>query len=154
MAIAEIPQGGPLALPGGNGSAVRPNEALGVFVRPQVEYGWKAWLTGVDHKKVGVMYGAAALFFFIAGGLEALLVRAQLAVPDGKLISADLYNQAFTMHGVTMVFLVIMPATNSQKLTELRKGNATSRAPICRGMTRFMIPNISPIATKKIMMVP
>ena len=109
MAIAEIPQGGPLALPGGNGSTVRPTEALGVFARPQVEYGWKAWLTGVDHKKVGIMYGAASLFFFILGGLEALLIRVQLAVPDGKLISADLYNQAFTMHGVTMVFLVIMP---------------------------------------------
>jgi cytochrome c oxidase subunit I len=109
MAIAEIPQQGPLALPGGGDGKLRPTDALGVFARPQVETGWKAWLTGVDHKKVGVMYGAAALFFFILGGLEALLVRAQLAVPDGKLISADLYNQAFTMHGVTMVFLVIMP---------------------------------------------
>src|SRR5437868_7918466 len=111
MAIAEIPQGGPLALPGGdgNGTGVRAPDALGVFARPQVETGWKAWLTGVDHKKVGVMYGAAALLFFMIGGLEALLVRAQLAVPNGKLISADLYNQAFTMHGITMVFLVIMP---------------------------------------------
>jgi cytochrome c oxidase subunit 1 len=109
MAIAEVPQGGPLALPGGTTTAVPTADALGVFARPRVEAGWKAWVTGVDHKKVGVMYGASALFFFLVGGLEALLVRAQLAVPDGKLISADLYNQAFTMHGVTMVFLVIMP---------------------------------------------
>ena len=87
-----------------------PSEALGVFARPQVEYGWKAWLTGVDHKKVGIMYGASALFFFVLGGLEALLdPGAAGRSPNGKLISADLYNQAFTMHGVTMVFLVIMP---------------------------------------------
>jgi cytochrome c oxidase subunit 1 len=74
-----------------------------------VAAGWKAWLFGVDHKKVGIMYGASSLIFFIIGGFEALLIRLQLAVPDGKLISADFYNQAFTMHGVTMVFLVIMP---------------------------------------------
>jgi cytochrome c oxidase subunit 1 len=107
MAIAEIPQG-PLALPGGS-ERHDADAALGVFSRPDEASGWKSWLFGVDHKKVGIMYGAAALFFFVIGGLEALLIRVQLAVPDGKLISADLYNQAFTMHGVTMVFLVIMP---------------------------------------------
>src|SRR6188472_575745 len=110
MAIAELPQSGPLALPGGDGaSSHTAPEALGVFARPHVRTGWKAWVTGVDHKKVGIMYGAAALFFFLVGGVEALIVRSQLAVPNGKLISADFYNQAFTMHGVTMVFLVIMP---------------------------------------------
>ena len=92
MAIAEIPQG-PLALPGGGDGKLRPADALGVFTRPRAEYGWKAWLTGVDHKKVGVMYGAAALFFFAVGGLEALLVRAQLAVPNGKLISAEPFTR-------------------------------------------------------------
>jgi cytochrome c oxidase subunit I len=111
MAIAEIPQSGPLALPpGGDGAGTRgATDVLGVFARPAVRSGWKAWVTGVDHKKVGVMYGASALFFFVVGGIEALIIRSQLAVPDGKLISADFYNQAFTMHGVTMVFLVIMP---------------------------------------------
>src|SRR5690606_7703685 len=59
--------------------------------------------------KVGIMYGAAALFFFMIGGIEALLIRVQLAQPNGRVISADFYNQAFTMHGVTMVFLVVMP---------------------------------------------
>ena len=108
MAITEVP-GGPLALPGGEGNGASAKQALGVFSRPDAKRGWKAWATGVDHKKVGVMYGASALLFFCAGGLEALLVRAQLAQPDSRLISADLYNQAFTMHGVTMVFLVIMP---------------------------------------------
>ena len=67
-------------------------------------------MIGVDHKKVGIMYGASALFFFVLGGIEALLIRVQLAQPErASCISADLYNQAFTMHGVTMVFLVIMP---------------------------------------------
>jgi cytochrome c oxidase subunit 1 len=108
MAIAEIPQGGPLALPGG---PVRHDAeaALGVFSRPRVGTGWKSWVFGVDHKKVGIMYGASALLFFMFGGLEALLIRVQLAQPNGTLISADLYNQAFTMHGVTMIFLVVMP---------------------------------------------
>ena len=55
------------------------------------------------------MYGAAALFFFVIGGVEALLIRLQLATPNGKLLSADLYNQVFTMHGTTMIFLVVMP---------------------------------------------
>lgn len=109
MAIADIPTTGPLALPGGEGAGRQPAEALGVFARPTVKQGWRAWVTGVDHKKVGIMYGAAALFFFIVGGIEALLIRVQLAQPNGTLISADFYNQAFTMHGVTMVFLVVMP---------------------------------------------
>ena len=71
--------------------------------------GWKSWLTTVDHKRIGIMYGAAALFFFLVGGVEALLIRIQLARPDGKLLSAEVYNQIFTMHGVTMIFLVAMP---------------------------------------------
>src|SRR3546814_16195373 len=53
--------------------------------------------------------GASALFFFCIGGLQALLIRAQLAAPGQKLFSADLYNQIFTMHGVTMIFVVVMP---------------------------------------------
>ena len=63
----------------------------------------------MDHKKIGIMYGVAALFFFLVGGFEALLIRTQLAVPGNDLLSADLYNQVFTMHGLTMVFLVVMP---------------------------------------------
>ena len=73
------------------------------------QYLWKEWLTSVDHKKIGIMYGIGSMFFFIVGGSEALLIRAQLARPGQKLLSAALYNQVFTMHGVTMVFLVVMP---------------------------------------------
>jgi cytochrome c oxidase subunit 1 len=82
--------------------------ALGL-TRPDHRKGWVDWLTTVDHKKIGIMYGAAALFFFVLGGIEALFIRAQLAVPENDLVSAQLYNQLFTMHGTTMIFLAVMP---------------------------------------------
>jgi cytochrome c oxidase subunit 1 len=96
----------PLALGTGDIANERPD---GVFARPTATTGWRSWVTTVDHKKIAIMYGAAALFFFLFGGIEALLIRLQLATPDGKLLSADLYNQVFTMHGTTMIFLVVMP---------------------------------------------
>jgi len=105
MAIVERPTA-PLELTTGEATARRP---LGSFTRPKATSGWKSWLTTVDHKRIGIMYGAAALFFFVIGGLEALLIRLQLAAPGQKLYSADLYNQLFTMHGVTMIFLVVIP---------------------------------------------
>src|SRR6478752_3104776 len=98
---------GPLALGAGDAVQSRPG---GVFARPSSSTtGWRSWVTTVDHKKIAIMYGAAAFFFFIIGGIEALLIRLQLATPNGKLLSADLYNQIFTMHGTTMIFLVVMP---------------------------------------------
>ncbi|MGH9198366.1 MAG: cbb3-type cytochrome c oxidase subunit I, partial [Acidimicrobiia bacterium] len=80
-----------------------------LFRRPTAEYGIKSWLTTVDHKKIGILYGCTAFAFFLLGGLEALLIRAQLARPNGTILDADLYNQLMTMHGVTMIFLVVMP---------------------------------------------
>ena len=68
-----------------------------------------SWLTTVDHKRIGALYLVSALFFFIVGGLEAAIMRAQLMTPNGKVVSADMFNQLFTMHGTTMVFLAIMP---------------------------------------------
>jgi cytochrome c oxidase subunit 1 len=100
------PDSGPLALPPGERTVANP---LGLFTRPRTKTGWRSWVSTVDHKKIGIMYGAAALFFFLIGGIEALIIRLQLAAPNGKLVSADLYNQLFTMHGTTMVFLVVMP---------------------------------------------
>jgi len=67
------------------------------------------WLTTVDHKRIGVLYLYTALAFFIIGGLEAVILRAQLQGPNGTLVSSETYNQLFTMHGTTMVFLAIMP---------------------------------------------
>ena len=66
------------------------------------------WLSTVDHKKVGLMYLSAALLFFIIGGAEALLMRTQLAVAENTILGPDAYNQIFTMHGVTMIFFVMM----------------------------------------------
>src|SRR3954467_13305452 len=68
-----------------------------------------SWLTTVDHKRIGVLYLYTSLFFFVFGGLEAVVIRAQLARPNSTLVSAEMYNQLFTMHGTTMVFLAIMP---------------------------------------------
>src|SRR4030095_6106425 len=72
-------------------------------------YGIMDWLTTVDHKKIGTLYLHTALFFFVVGGVEAILMRYQLMKPNMGAISAETYNQLFTMHGTTMVFLVIMP---------------------------------------------
>jgi cytochrome c oxidase subunit 1 len=107
-AKTDSPATGALALPGGPALA-RPGSPLGVFTRPTTTTGWRAWVTTIDHKRIGVMYGAAAMVFFIIGGLEALLIRAQLWAPKQHLLSAETYNQVFTMHGTTMVFLVVMP---------------------------------------------
>ena len=82
---------------------------LGVYTRPKGGNGWRDWITTVDHKKIGILYGAAALFFFIIGGIEALLIRLQLATPNGTVLGAEMYNQVFTMHGITMIFLAAMP---------------------------------------------
>src|SRR5947208_2294086 len=67
------------------------------------------WLMTTDHKKIGVMYIVTAFFFFLVGGVDAMLIRTQLAVPNGKVLSPEVYNQVFTMHAVTMIFLFIMP---------------------------------------------
>jgi cytochrome c oxidase subunit I len=68
-----------------------------------------SWITTVDHKRIGTLYLWTALTFFLIGGLEAVLIRTQLAKPNMGFVSAETYNQLFTMHGTTMVFLVIMP---------------------------------------------
>src|SRR6202044_3919516 len=68
-----------------------------------------AWLCAIDHKRVGILYMLSALLFFLAGGMEAMVMRAQLAAPNLKLIAPEVYNQMFTMHGTTMIFLVAMP---------------------------------------------
>jgi cytochrome c oxidase subunit I len=68
-----------------------------------------SWLTTVDHKRIGILYGVTGFAFFLLGGLEALLIRLQLAVPNNTVVSAQVYNALFTMHGTTMIFLAIMP---------------------------------------------
>ncbi len=67
------------------------------------------WIMTTDHKKLGIMYIITAFFFFLVGGTEALLIRTQLAEPNGKVLTPEIYNQVFTMHGTTMIFLFVMP---------------------------------------------
>jgi|TARA_B100001750_G_scaffold248590_1_gene281978 cytochrome c oxidase subunit 1 len=67
------------------------------------------WLATVDHKKIGTMYGLVSFFWFLIGGIEALLIRLQLGQAESSILSPEVYNQMFTMHGTTMVFLVVMP---------------------------------------------
>ncbi len=70
---------------------------------------WKSWLTTTDHKRIGLLYFWTAFAFFLIGGVEALIIRAQLARPGNTVVSAETFNQLFTMHGTTMVFLALMP---------------------------------------------
>jgi cytochrome c oxidase subunit 1 len=87
-------------------AAPKPIELL---PRPTTKTGLVGWLTTVDHKKIGLMYAFFACTFFLIGGLEALLIRTQLMVPNNRFISAQFYNELFTMHGTTMIFLAVMP---------------------------------------------
>src|SRR5947199_2087961 len=86
-----------------------PARRLRVLRRPQSTTGFWSWFTTIDHKKIGIMYGTTALAFLVVGGVEALLLRLQLAGPNGSLLTAAQYNTLFTMHGTTMVFLMGMP---------------------------------------------
>jgi cytochrome c oxidase subunit 1 len=72
--------------------------------------GIMSWIFTIDHKRIGVMYLATVLSFFLAGGLLALGIRAELFTPDGDVFSAATYNRVFTLHGAIMVFLVLVPA--------------------------------------------
>jgi cytochrome c oxidase subunit I len=71
--------------------------------------GFVSWLTTVDHKRIGVRYLITAFAFFLAGGVEALTLRTQLARPESRLLSPEAYDQLFSMHGVTMIFLFVTP---------------------------------------------
>jgi cytochrome c oxidase subunit 1 len=76
---------------------------------PAEPKGWLSWLTTTDHKRIGIMYFVATFVFFIIGGVEALLMRLQLAQPDSTLIDPETYNGLVSMHGTTMIFLFIVP---------------------------------------------
>jgi cytochrome c oxidase subunit I len=93
-------------------------EAASLRARPEIVVhgglkdrpsGWLAWLTTTDHKRIGILYLFATFLFFIVGGVEALVMRLQLAQPDSTLIAADTYNGLVSMHGTTMIFLFVVP---------------------------------------------
>src|SRR5580704_2296473 len=73
------------------------------------EKGWTSWFTTTDHKKIGILYMVTCFVFFCLGGVEALMIRLQLGAPDNTLVTPETYNQLFTMHGTTMIFLFVVP---------------------------------------------
>ena len=79
-------------------------------VRPSAHEGrFASWVTTVDHKRIGILYVVTSLAFLVLGGVLALLMRAQLATPNEGFLVRERYNQVVTIHGTTMVFLVIIP---------------------------------------------
>lgn len=70
---------------------------------------WREWLTTVDHKKIGIMYIFEAFLMLFRGGVDALLMRAQLAMPNMNFLEPSHYNEIFTTHGVIMILFMAMP---------------------------------------------
>ncbi|HWJ21706.1 MAG TPA: cytochrome c oxidase subunit I, partial [Gemmatimonadaceae bacterium] len=85
--------------------------AAPVYARPEAgeKTGLWSWIATTDHKRIGLLYLYTALFFFVVGGVEAAVLRWQLRAPNMHFVSAETYNQLFTMHGTTMIFLAVMP---------------------------------------------
>ncbi|MFL6040839.1 MAG: cytochrome c oxidase subunit I [Gaiellales bacterium] len=91
-------------------TTIEPRRELPTHQHPEEPgTGLMSWLTTVDHKRIGIMYLVVTLFFFLIGGLMALIMRIQLETADGSAVSPERYNQIFTMHGTTMVFLFVVP---------------------------------------------
>jgi cytochrome c oxidase subunit 1/cytochrome c oxidase subunit I+III len=95
---------------------------------------WLEWIATVDHKRIGVMYLLTTLVFFVVGDCEALLMRYQLAWPGNTFLSPDAYNQVFTMHGTTMIFLVVVP---------LLLGLANYLTPLMIGARDMALPRLN-----------
>jgi cytochrome c oxidase subunit 1 len=93
-----------------------------------------SWVASTDHKRLGIMYVAAALLFFILAGIQAVLMRTQLAVPNNHVVSPAMYNRLFTMHGTTMVFLLGMP---------LLAGFANYLVPLMLGARDMAFPRLN-----------
>lgn len=107
---------------------------LGADFPAQTRSAWLEWVATVDHKRIGVLYLLATLIFFCVGGIEALLIRIQLAWPGNTFLSPEMYNQIFTMHGTTMVFLVVVP---------LLLGLANYLTPLMIGASDMALPRLN-----------
>ena len=104
--------------------------------------GLLSWVSTVDHKRVGILYILLAVFFLLVGGVEAVLIRTQLAIPNNTFLSPEVFNQLFTMHGTTMVFLVGMPFFTgfSNYLVPLMIGAKDVAFPRLNAMSFWMLP--------------
>src|SRR5688500_12639927 len=88
---------------------MRPRPQITVHAVERRQRGWIAWLSTTDHKRIGILYLYTCLVFFVLGGVEAMVMRTQLAVPENTFLTPEKYNQVMTLHGSTMIFLVIVP---------------------------------------------
>src|SRR5690348_10622770 len=104
---------------------------LALWERPQTVRGWFAT---VDHKDIGKRYLVTAFLFLIVGGIEAIIVRTQLARPNESLLTPEAYNQIFTMHGVTMIFWYAAP---------ILSGFANYLVPLMGGMRDMAYPRLN-----------
>lgn len=86
---------------------------VGLLRRPNSLTGFWSWVTTVDHKRIGILYAVTAFLFFLAGGVEALIMRLQLAGPDLNVVTGDKFNELVTMHATTMIFLGVMPLASA-----------------------------------------
>jgi len=98
---------------------------------------WVDWFLTVDHKKIGILYIVTAIVFFFVGGIEATLMRLQLGVANNSLITPDVYNQLFTMHGTTMMFLFLTPVL---------AGIANYVLPLMIGARRMAFPRLNALS--------
>jgi cytochrome c oxidase subunit 1 len=100
------------------------------------------WLTTTDHKKIGILYMTTSFLFFLIGGLFALLIRSELAVPGVQFVDPETYNQLFTIHGTTMIFLFVMPMMTglANFVVPLQVGAADMAFPRINALSFWMVP--------------
>jgi cytochrome c oxidase subunit I+III len=121
-------------------AALQMDENALVAEREQLERTWqgegglKGFISEVDHKRIGVRFIVTALVFFALGGALAMLMRIQLAVPENDFLGPDLYNQVFTMHGTTMMFLFAVP---------VMEGLAIYFVPLMVGARAIALPRLA-----------
>src|SRR3974390_1959218 len=73
-------------------------------------YGVKSWLLTTDHKRIGILYMISITLFFFVGGAAATMVRLELMTPAGDVVQPETYNKLFTLHGIVMIFLFLIPS--------------------------------------------
>ena len=90
--------------------ATRPADAPRQTNYLNASHGLKSWLLTGDHKRIAMLYLIGVTFFFAIGGLLAFVLRLELLTPSADLMAMDTYNKVFTMHGIVMIFFVLIPA--------------------------------------------
>ena len=109
-------------------------ESVNSFPKLRSSNGFLEWISTVDHKMIGIMYLWSALIFLMIGFAEAMLMRIQLAQPENSFLTPQAYNQIFTMHGTTMIFLVLTP---------MLIGFATYLLPLMIGANEMAYPRLN-----------